>query len=96
MRCGSSVVDHTYRKLIRQKISKLGSGEYGFTPTEVRVLVEICFGQSVDRTAHKLKIAPGTVSTHLRSMFKKLQIHSKVKLISKTLLELLCGEIRRK
>lgn len=89
-------MDHAHKKLIRQKVSKLGSVEYGFTPTEVRVLTEICFGEPVDRIAQKLEIAPGTVSTHIRSMFKKLRIHTKVKLISKTLLDLLCGEISRK
>lgn len=89
-------MDQACRKLIRQEIAKLGSGEYCFTPTEVRVLTEICFGEPIDRIAEKLKIAPGTVSTHIRSMFKKLRIHTKAKLISKTLLELLCGEIKRK
>ncbi len=89
-------MDRTNKTLIRQKIARLGSGEYGFSPTEVRVLTEICFGEPVDRIATKLKIAPGTVSTHIRSMFKKLRIHTKAKLISKTLLDLLCGEIRRK
>ncbi|MCZ6654723.1 MAG: LuxR C-terminal-related transcriptional regulator [Planctomycetota bacterium] len=89
-------MDHAHRKLIRHNITELGSGKYGFTPTEVRVLTEICFGEPVDRIAEKLKIAPGTVSTHIRSMFKKLRIHTKVKLISETLLDLLCEEIRRK
>lgn len=89
-------VDHAFRKHIRQRIAKLGRDEYGFTPAEVRVLTEICFGEPVDRIAEKLKMAPGTVSTHIRSMFKRSGIHAKVKLISKSLLDLLCSEIRRK
>ncbi len=89
-------MDRTNKTLIRQKIARLGSGEYGFSPTEVRVLTEICFGEPIDRIAKKLKIAPGPVGTHIRSMFKKMRIHTKVELISKTLLDLLCEEIRRK
>ncbi|MCZ6654339.1 MAG: LuxR C-terminal-related transcriptional regulator [Planctomycetota bacterium] len=89
-------VDHAFRKLIRGRITKLGRDEYGFTPAEVRVLTEICFGEPVSRIAEKLKMAPGTVSTHIRSMFKRSGIHARAKLISKTLLELLCGEIRGK
>ena len=83
-------------KLLRRKIAELGSGAYGFTPTEVRVLTEICFGEPVNSIAKKLMMAPGTVSTHIRSMFKKSGIHAKPKLISKTLLDLLSAEMRRK
>lgn len=89
-------VDHAFRKLIRQRIAKLGRDEYGFTPAEVRVLTEICFGEPASRIAEKLKMAPGAVSTHIRSMFKRSGIHAKAKLISNTLLTLLCCEIRGK
>lgn len=64
------------------------SSRIGFTPAELRVLTKICFGEPVHQIAKKPKIAPDAVSTRIHRMFKKLRIHAKAKLISKTLLDL--------
>ncbi|MCH8808665.1 MAG: response regulator transcription factor [Proteobacteria bacterium] len=81
------------RKLFQRRISRLGSDEYGLSPREVRILTLICFRESIEQAARKLRIAPSTVSTHLRSIFEKMRIHSKANLISKTLLDVLREEI---
>ncbi len=46
--------------------------------------------------AHHLQNRALCFAAHAGSMFKRSGIHAKAKLISKTLLALLCGEIRGK
>ncbi len=78
---------------IKKRISALGSQRFGFSPTEIRILTLMCFGNSTVQIAEQLRVAPATVSAHIRSMFKKSHVRSRVELISKTFLELLSEDM---
>jgi len=55
----------------------------GLTPTELRVAELVKQAKSNNEIAESLKIGEGTVRTHLRNVFKKLNITSRAALIIK-------------
>ncbi len=78
---------------IENRISAFGLQRFGFSPKEIRILTLMCFGNSTVQIAEQLRIAPATVSAHIRSMFKKSHVRTRVELVSKTFLELLSEDI---
>ncbi|MCZ6654335.1 MAG: helix-turn-helix transcriptional regulator [Planctomycetota bacterium] len=79
--------------LIKKRISAFGSQRFGFSRTEIRILTLMCFGNSTVQIAEQLRVAPATVSAHIRSMFKKSRVRTRVELISRTFLELLSEDM---
>lgn len=51
----------------------------GLTPREYEILKLVADGQGNKIIARNLGISDGTVKLHVRSVFKKLNIHSRVK-----------------
>ncbi|RMG95721.1 MAG: response regulator [Deltaproteobacteria bacterium] len=65
-------------------LRRLPEEEYEcLSPREREVLREIAAGRRVGDVAAKLHISPHTVRNHLKSIFRKLDVHSQVALLGK-------------
>ncbi len=65
-------------------LRRLPEDEYeSLSPREREVLREIAAGHRVGDVAAKLHISPHTVRNHLKSIFRKLDVHSQVALLGK-------------
>jgi DNA-binding NarL/FixJ family response regulator len=51
------------------------------TPAEHRVAVLVCAGHTNPSVAQELFLSVNTISSHLRSIYAKLQVHSRVTLL---------------
>jgi len=54
---------------------------YHMTPRELQVAILVCRGFNNDEIASALKIRHGTVKTHLRSLFRRVRVKSKILLL---------------
>lgn len=59
--------------------------EHNLTPHEVRVLKLLVDGHSYKTAAAELKSSVNTVSFHMRSIYRKLEVHSKSEAVAKAL-----------
>jgi DNA-binding NarL/FixJ family response regulator len=55
------------------------------TPHEVRLLALLADGHSYEATGRELKISVNTVRSYIRSIYEKLQVHSKAAAVGKAL-----------
>ncbi len=76
----SSVI---WRTIVRQ---------YALTQRESDVVLALCQGQPSDRLAAQLRIAPATVRTHLRNIFTKMNVNSRIELVC-TVFHLLVNDL---
>ena len=51
---------------------------YRLTPREREIAEMVCRGLRNDRIARRLNIRPGTVKTHLRNIYRKVHVQSKI------------------
>jgi DNA-binding CsgD family transcriptional regulator len=51
------------------------------TPTELRVAELVCAGHTNSSAARELFVSASTISTHLRSIYAKLHVNSRVLLV---------------
>jgi DNA-binding NarL/FixJ family response regulator len=65
-------------------------GQYGLTPRENEILEWMVEGLIKKEIADRLGLSPHTVDTHLRSIYSKLQVHTRTGAVSKALRERLC------
>lgn len=56
---------------------------YHLTPRELQVAILVCRGFKNDEIAKALKISHGTVKTHLRNLYRRVRVESKVLLLLK-------------
>ena len=54
---------------------------YNMTPRELQVAILICRGFSNDEVAKALKMKHGTVKTHLRNIYRRTRVKSKILLL---------------
>jgi DNA-binding CsgD family transcriptional regulator len=59
--------------------------EYNLTPHETRLLKLLVEGHSYKTAALELGVSVNTVSFHLKSIYEKLQVHSKSEAVAKAL-----------
>ncbi len=59
--------------------------EYDLTPHEVRLLKLLVEGHSYKTAASELSVTVNTISFHLKSIYEKLQVHSKSAAVAKAL-----------
>jgi len=59
--------------------------DYQLTPHEVRILKLLVEGHNYKTAAAELSVSINTVRFHMRSIYDKLQVHSKSEAVSKTL-----------
>ena len=53
------------------------------TPRELQVAILVCRGFNNDEIAKALKIRHGTVKTHLRNIYRRVRVKSKITLLLK-------------
>lgn len=56
---------------------------YNMTPRELQVAILVCRGFNNNEIAKALKIKHGTVKTHLRNIYRRVRVKSKVLLLLK-------------
>lgn len=54
---------------------------YHMTPRELQVAILVCRGFNNNEIAKSLKIKHGTVKTHLRNLYRRIRIKSKILLL---------------
>jgi DNA-binding CsgD family transcriptional regulator len=54
---------------------------YHMTPRELQVAILVCRGFNNDEIAKALKIRRGTIKTHLRNIYRRVRVKSKVTLL---------------
>lgn len=59
--------------------------EYDLTPHELRLLKLLVEGHSYKTAAFELNVSVNTISFHLKSIYEKLQVHSKSEAVAKAL-----------
>ena len=57
--------------------------DFGLSPREQQIAMMISRGLSDKEIADELNISPGTVTTHKKNIFKKLEVHSRIELMGK-------------
>jgi DNA-binding NarL/FixJ family response regulator len=71
-------------ELFRQ-VRPPGRTEYQITPHEARVLKLLSAGHNYETAASELGISVNTVRFHVKSIYEKLQVHSKSEAVAKAL-----------
>lgn len=61
--------------------------EYHFTPHEVRLLKLLVEGHNYKTAAEELDVSVNTIRFHMRTIYEKLQVHSKSEAVAKALRE---------
>ena len=56
---------------------------YHMTPRELQVAILVCRGFNNDEIAKALKIRQGTVKTHLRNIYRRVRVKTKITLLLK-------------
>ena len=59
--------------------------DYHLTPHEVRILGLLVEGHNYQTSANELGVSINTIRFHMRSIYEKLQVHSKSEAVSKAL-----------
>ena len=77
-------VENRTHPRIRMAVAKLG-----LTQRESQIVVEFAIGKSTQALANELYISAATVRTHLRKIFTKLNIGSRVELLSMVIAKIL-------
>lgn len=86
---GGAPMSPIVAKLVLQHISnKKGKHQdYQLTQREKQVLQLLTYGNSYKMVAAEMEISISTVSTHIKSIYEKLGVHSQAEAVSKTLRE---------
>jgi DNA-binding NarL/FixJ family response regulator len=63
----------------------------GLTPHEIRLLKLLVEGHSYKSAAHELQVSVNTIAFHIRSIYQKLQVHSKSEAVVRALRDNLLG-----
>ena len=59
--------------------------DYQLTPHEIRILTLLVEGHNYKTAAAELHVSINTIRFHMRSIYEKLQVHSKSEAVSKAL-----------
>lgn len=75
-------------KKVMEMLAKGGpKKETNLTPREMEVLKLLVDGYTMDMVSGELKITSGTVDTHIKNIYKKLQVHSRSEVVAKAIKE---------
>jgi DNA-binding NarL/FixJ family response regulator len=70
-----------------RKFSPPEKSDYKLTPHETRLLKMLVEGHTYKTAAGELKSSINTIGTHMQSIYRKLQVHSKSEAVAKALQE---------
>ncbi len=84
---GAPMSPEVARRVVQlfQKFHPPESADYHLSPTEMRVLKLLAEGHHYKTAAAEMEISINTVSYHMRSIYQKLQVHSKSEAVAKAL-----------
>jgi DNA-binding NarL/FixJ family response regulator len=68
------------QQLLSNAVSRAGR-MFGLTTAQVRVAEAIAHGHDLSVIANTLQVRPNTVRTHVRRMFKRLNVNSQTALV---------------
>jgi DNA-binding NarL/FixJ family response regulator len=71
------------RLMERSQERNAASGGFGLTPRELEVLQLLGSGKRAPEIAADLGISPKTVSSHIQSIFRKLDVHSRAQAVAR-------------
>ena len=91
---GAPMSTRIARKIIHSFQSR-PHGETALTARETEVLQELCAGKSYRMIAEALFISEETVRRHLKSIYRKLAVHSKSAAVAKAFRQGLIGRVDR-
>jgi DNA-binding NarL/FixJ family response regulator len=60
---------------------------YDLTPRELQIADLVCRGLRNGNIARNLKIRPGTVKTHVRNIYRKVKVRSKITMLLRFMAE---------
>ena len=84
---GAPMSPEVARRVVQlfQKFHPPESADYRLSPTELRLLKLLAEGHHYKTAATEMQISINTVSYHTRSIYQKLQVHSKSEAVAKAL-----------
>ena len=84
---GAPMSPEVARRVVQlfQKFRPPESSDHHLSPTEMRLLKLLAEGHHYKTAAAEMEISINTVSYHLRSIYRKLQVHSKSEAVAKAL-----------
>ncbi len=84
---GSPMSSDIARKVVAffQKPAVSAQQENNLSPREMEILTELCRGNSYKIIAYNLNISIDTVRTHIRRIYRKLQVHSQSEAVIKAI-----------
>lgn len=71
----------TANRLSREAACTALAEEHGLTAREAEVMLEFSQGNSLKKVAETMYISTSTAQTHVKSLYRKMGIHSKQELI---------------
>jgi DNA-binding NarL/FixJ family response regulator len=84
---GAPMSPEVARRVVQlfQKVHPPESANYRLSPTEMRLLKLLAEGHHYKTAATQMQVSINTVSYHMRSIYQKLQVHSKSDAVAKAL-----------
>jgi DNA-binding NarL/FixJ family response regulator len=73
--------------LFAQRSEKGKNTDYKLTKTQLIVLTKIVEGKSTEEIAAEMTVTENTVNTHIKAIFRELEVHSRSKAIRKAIEE---------
>jgi DNA-binding CsgD family transcriptional regulator len=70
------------RSIAREQLA-LGADRFGLTPAEMAVVGELASGAGTRAIGSRLHISHETVRTHLKRIYEKMDVHSRVELLAR-------------
>ena len=84
---GAPISPQVARRVVAlfREVRPVERADYQLTPHETRLLKLLVEGHNYKTAAAELKVSVNTVSTHMRHVYEKLQVHSKSEAVAKAL-----------
>jgi DNA-binding NarL/FixJ family response regulator len=84
---GAPISPQVARRVVAlfREVRPVERADYHLTPHETRLLKLLVEGHNYKTAAAELKVSVNTVSTHMRHVYEKLQVHSKSEAVAKAL-----------
>jgi DNA-binding NarL/FixJ family response regulator len=84
---GAPMSPEVARRVVQlfQRFRPPESADYHLSPTELRLLKLLAEGHHYKTAAAEMQISINTISYHMRSIYQKLQVHSKSEAVAKAL-----------